>query len=84
MNQSKIASVKEALTNTAIGYVFSVMCQVAVFPLYGIHIPFNQDMQIVGIFTVLSVIRNYCIRRWFNCKQRGEAWIANNAGRTEG
>jgi predicted membrane chloride channel (bestrophin family) len=66
--QSKRASLKESISNTAIGYALSLILQLIIYPLYGYHIPFAVDLQIIGWFTLLSVARNYCIRRWFNAR----------------
>lgn len=64
--QSKRHSLIEAVLNTAIGYVIAILTQVAVFPLFGIHIPLEQDLLIGLIFTVVSLVRSYALRRLFN------------------
>lgn len=64
--QSKGHSLLEAVLNTSIGYVIAILTQVAVFPLFGIHIPLEQDLLIGLIFTVVSLVRSYALRRLFN------------------
>lgn len=65
MTQSRTFSAIEAATNTAVGYVVALMSQIAVFPLFGIHIPFSSNLAISAWFTVISLLRSYVLRRWF-------------------
>ena len=64
--QSKIHSMLESATNVLIGYGVATLSQFIIFPLYGIHIPLSQNLEIGIWFTVVSVIRSYILRRWFN------------------
>ena len=64
--QSRLASFIEALTNVAIGMVVSFFGQIVVSHWYNLPLNLAQNMQIVAFFTVLSVARSYCIRRWYN------------------
>jgi hypothetical protein len=66
--QSKFFSLIEALTNTAVGFVVALLSQLMVFPCFGIHLGTLQNLQIVGIFTAISVARSYLIRRFFTRK----------------
>lgn len=66
MSQSKFHSVVEACANTVVGYVVALLSQLLVFPLFDIHIPFTTNLAIGAWFTVISLIRSYVIRRWFN------------------
>lgn len=68
MTQSKKQSFIETLMSTFIGLVVSMVTQVVVFPLYGLEVSFFQNIQITLIFTVVSVLRGYVIRRFFNKK----------------
>lgn len=64
--QSRIGSLIESAANVAIGYGVAVASQLAIFPLFGIHIPLADNLLIGVWFTVISLIRSYVIRRWFN------------------
>jgi hypothetical protein len=64
--QSKRHSLMEAVLNVLIGYWIAIATQMAVFPLFGIHIPLEQDLLIGLIFTVVSLVRSYALRRVFN------------------
>jgi hypothetical protein len=66
MAQSRGRSLKEALINIAVGMGVALVSQLILFPMYDIHIPFSTDLWLVGWFTLISLVRQYVIRRWFN------------------
>ena len=66
MTQSKLESLIESLFNILIGYGIAVASQLLIFPLFGIHIPLSDNLLIGLWFTVISLLRSYAIRRWFN------------------
>lgn len=66
MNQSRIQSLIESLTNVAIGYFVALASQLVIFPWYGIRLPLAENIKIGVWFTIVSVVRSYVIRRWFN------------------
>jgi hypothetical protein len=66
MSQTKKHSFLESLTNVGVGYGVALASQVLIFPLYGIHIPLSDNIAIGIWFTVISIIRSYVLRRWFN------------------
>ncbi len=68
MKQSKKGSMAEAGINVLIGYVIAVGSQIAIFPMFGIHIPIGDNFLIGLWFTVISLVRSYVIRRWFNAR----------------
>ena len=65
-SQPKHHSFIESIINVAVGLGINIMGQHLVFPLFGIYITWGQNLQIAGIFTVISIIRSYCLRRGFN------------------
>lgn len=65
MSQSRRGSMVEAVTNVAVGYGVAVATQMAVFPLFGVRLPVSQNMAIGVIFTVVSLLRSYLLRRLF-------------------
>ena len=65
-SQTRIASLKESCLNIAIGYGVALASQILVFPMFGIHIPIAANISIGAIFTVISIVRSYVIRRVFN------------------
>lgn len=66
--QSKKHSLIESFTNVLIGYVVALLSQLAVFPLFDINVPFTDNLLIGAYFTIISLVRSYVIRRWFNKK----------------
>jgi len=66
MNQSRLSSFIESLMNIGIGYFVALASQLAIFPLFGIIIPLSTNLWIGLWFTLISLVRSYVIRRWFN------------------
>lgn len=66
MNQTKLESLAEVIINVAIGWVIALLTQLIVFPLFGINVTVGEQLSISVIFTAVSIIRSYVIRRWFN------------------
>lgn len=73
MSQTKLESFIETCINTAIGYVVALLSQLLVFPLVGIHVPFSTNLEIGAWFTIISILRGYVIRRWFNARLKAAA-----------
>lgn len=77
MQQSKLWSLIEALTNAAIGMVVGLVSQLVVFPATGVRATLGQNLVILAAFTGISVARNYLVRRVFNGPiHRFVLWIA--------
>lgn len=66
MSQSRLMSVVESVTNVAVGYGVAVGTQLAVFPLFGIEASLSDNLAIGAVFTVISLVRSYALRRLFN------------------
>ena len=65
-HQHRFDSLLESLTNTAIGFVISLITWHFVARAFGIPMPFGENLMITGIFTVVSIARQYVLRRAFN------------------
>ena len=65
MAQSRGMSLIEAVTNVVAGFAVAVGVQLAVFPLFGIEAALSDALGIGAIFTVVSILRSYLIRRLF-------------------
>ena len=70
MKQSRWMSLVEALTNVLVGYGVAVATQWAVFPLFGLHATLQENLVIGLIFTAVSLVRSYTLRRVFNLVPR--------------
>ena len=68
--QTKKQSLIESITNVLIGYIVAVISNAAILPLFGVNLPFSDSMLIGVWFTVISLIRGYCVRRYFNWRHR--------------
>jgi len=66
MAQSKSYSLIESFANILIGYLVAVGSQIVIFPYFDIDIPVFDNFLIGMWFTVISLIRSYSVRRWFN------------------
>ena len=64
--QTKKQSLIESITNVIIGYIVAVISNAAILPLFGVNLAFSDSMLIGVWFTVISLIRGYCVRRYFN------------------
>jgi hypothetical protein len=64
--QSRVMSVVESVSNVAVGYVVAVMTQIAVFPFFALQTSFRQNLLIGVIFTLVSLVRSYALRRFFD------------------
>ena len=64
--QSRWMSLVEAVTNIVVGYGLAVLTQIAVFPLFGLQVALRETFLLGLIFTLVSLIRSYTLRRIFN------------------
>ena len=65
MRQSRLMSLVEAVTNVVVGYGLAVWVQLLVFPLFGLETTLRQSLGIGAIFTLVSLVRGYLLRRVF-------------------
>ena len=80
MRQSRLESLIEAGMNVAIGYGVALLSQMAIFPMFGIYVPFSTNLWIGAWFTAISLARSYIIRRWFNARLHRAAQALARAG----
>lgn len=65
MRQSRRMSAVEAVSNVAVGYGLAVAAQVIVFPWFGLIVTLGQSAAIGAIFTGVSLVRSFTLRRIF-------------------
>ena len=65
MKQSRVMSMVEAVANVTIGFGVALGTQIVVFPLFGIEVGPGPHLALGGIFTVVSLVRSYALRRLF-------------------
>lgn len=66
--QTRKESFVESLMNILIGYTVAVGSTFLVFPFFDIHIPASSNFWIGFYFTLISLMRSYFVRRYFNSK----------------
>jgi hypothetical protein len=69
MRQSRLMSLVEAAANVVVGYGIAVLTQMAVFPLFGVSATIGQNLAIGAVFTAISLVRSYALRRLFEAMQ---------------
>lgn len=74
MRQSRRMSFLESLTNVAVGYGVAVTAQIAVFPLFGLEVSLSDNLVIGAIFTGISILRSYTLRRIFEEVRVRKVW----------
>jgi hypothetical protein len=65
MKQSRLMSPIEAITNVIVGYGVAVVTQILIFPIFGLHTTLAQNLQMGLLFTGVSIIRSFLLRRLF-------------------
>ena len=65
MSQSRRLSLAEAGANVTLGYLIAVATQMIVFPWFGLKVSLSDNLAISAVFTGLSLLRSYVMRRLF-------------------
>ena len=68
--QTKKQSFIESLTSTTIGIIIGIVLNVTILPIFGYPVSLSDSLWISVIFTAVSVIRSYAVRRIFNSKEK--------------
>lgn len=66
MTQSRRGSALEAVVNVIVGYSVNFAANMLIFPLFGWKISLSENLILGTIFTVISLVRSYWLRRFFN------------------
>lgn len=64
--QSRIYSFIESLTNIVVGFIINVIANIIVLPIFGFHPSLLEASGMGLIFTIISLLRSYFLRRIFN------------------
>ncbi|MGI3212912.1 DUF7220 family protein [Roseovarius tibetensis] len=65
MRQTRRMSLVESVTNVIVGYALAVAMQIMVFPWFGLQASLGENLAIGALFTGISLIRGYALRRLF-------------------
>lgn len=66
--QTRLGSFFEATINIIIGLAINLTANALVFPLFGWTISAADNLLLGTIYTGISLVRSYTIRRWFNAR----------------
>ena len=78
MKQSRLMSLVESLANVLVGYGVAVATQIAVFPLFGLAVTVTENLLIGLIFTAVSIVRSYSLRRGFEALRVRQSTMASS------
>lgn len=70
MSQTRKESAIEAVVNILVGYTVNLLANFAIFPPFGWHITLEQNLMIGVFYTVVSFVRSYALRRFYNWRHR--------------
>lgn len=65
MKQSRLMSLVESVANVIVGYGVAVVTQILIFPIFGLHTTLAQNLKMGAIFTIVSIVRSFALRRVF-------------------
>lgn len=68
--QTRLGSMVEVLVGVLVGLVISFLSQIVIFKIYNVALSTQQNVEITLYFTIISILRNYALRRFFNSIRR--------------
>jgi len=66
MHQTKLESFIESVLNIGSGFFIAWAVSFVIYPWFGVELPATTYLSLTTIFTVISVLRSYVWRRFFN------------------
>jgi hypothetical protein len=66
VSQTRTWSFVESWANVAVGFGVNFLANLTILPWFGFAIKPGQALSMGAIFTVISVVRSYALRRAFN------------------
>lgn len=68
--QTRKQSLIEAAVNVSVGITVAFISNVVILNAYGANLNLSQNVGITLWMTVISMLRSYALRRYFNLKHR--------------
>ena len=65
MKQRRRSSLIESIVNVIAGVGVATATQIIVFPWFGLYVSLADTGEIAAIFTAVSIVRQFCLRRLF-------------------
>lgn len=81
VEQSRRGSLYEAVINIVVGFSINYFANLLIFPLFGFDISAKANFLLGCIYTVISLVRSYVIRRYFNAHLKALALRMANHGK---
>ncbi len=80
MKRSRLMSLVESLANVLVGYGVAVTTQMSVIPVFGlaVTVTVTENLLIGLIFTVVSIVRSYALRRGFEALRVRQSAMASS------
>jgi uncharacterized membrane protein len=72
--QTRKQSIIESVTNTAFGTFISFLASLIIYPLVGVDATMKDIGQLTIIFTCLSIVKNFVVRRFFETDTWTKLW----------
>lgn len=67
MSQTKTGSFAEAWANIAVGFGVNFVANLIILPMFGFTtLTWHTNLIIGALYTAISLVRSYVLRRWFN------------------
>jgi hypothetical protein len=73
--QSRWMALVEAVANVAAGFLLALLTQIALFPLLGITVSAADSLLISIVFTAVSILRSFTLRRLFEAVRVRQAKV---------
>ena len=66
IKQTRLESLIESVINTGLGFLVALITQILVYPVFDINVTLGDQTLLALIFTSVSLVRGYIVRRYFN------------------
>ena len=63
--QTRKISFVESWVNVLVGFTINYCANLVILPLFGFHVALKTNFWLGVIYTFISLVRSYTIRRWF-------------------
>lgn len=73
MSQTRLGSLAEAAANIAVGFTINYVANLLIFSQFGMRISLISNLYMGIIYTAISLVRSFVIRRYFNGLRFGNA-----------
>jgi hypothetical protein len=68
IGQSPASAIIEAWANIVLGFTVNFFANLVILPLVGLEISHGNNFLMGWIYTAVSIVRQYALRRWFNAR----------------